>query len=665
LTRRTSVRSAVGVLVGTLLLAGVSADAGALQRGRDLQGPGLGVPFVAQGPLLCGGAVAAMVERHWGALGAYAEDYSSRVVPEAGGIHTGDLARAMEERGYRTRVFRGAAEEALDRVREGTPVVALLSSGRDAYHYVLVTAVGSDRVMVHDPQHRPGMIWEREDFQARWAASEYWALAAVPTLEAELGPGTAGSGGSGPGPADGSSASGASSTLPSSLLAATEALRGNRPADAERQVGEWLETATPEDPSRPLAWRLLASARYLDGRSGAALEAWNRVGEPRVDLVQLRGLQGMRHRLATRFLGLAPRDTLRRSTLVRAQRRLMQLPSVRLGRMAYQPLRDGSVRVEAGVLERAVRPGLVEGLGLGLNALVTRTAEVGSGPVLGLGERLHLGGSWEEARPGFQGSVALPWPDVGGVVRMEAGGLRERYASGEDGGAVAHTRRWSAVGLRSWIRSWLRGGVRASAERWDGGELRGSLGASVRLVTWEDRLVLDGNWTEWSGTGGGRRVGLKAAAAHDLPGPGRTRLVAGWSHAPRGPALLWPGAGVGRHRTAHLRGHPLADEGRLGAEALGRTLLHGTVEYALPWQVGPLPVEVAAFVDGVRVREPLVGSRTRDYLDPGLELRLRLPGAGEASPGPGGAAVSVARGDGGWVWSARLTGGVPLGLSAP
>ncbi len=648
-------RSAVGALVGTLLLAGVSADAGALQRGQDLQGPGLGVPFVAQGPLLCGGAAAAMVERHWGALGAYAEDYASRLVPEAGGIRTGDLAQAMEERGYRTRILRGSPQEALARVVQGTPVVVLLSSGTDTYHYVLVTAVGPDRVMVHDPQQRPGMIWERADFEARWAASEYWALVAVPTLEAELGP------------EDGPSDSGSSSILPPALLAATQALRGNRPAETERQVGDWLERASPEDSFRPVAWRLLASARYLDGRSGAALEAWNRVGEPRVDLVRLRGLQGMRHRPATRFLGLAPRDTLRPVTFLRAERRLTQLPSVRLGQMAYQPLRDGSVRVEAGVLERPVRPGLVEGVGLALNALVTSTVEVGFGPFLGLGERIRFAGSWEEARPGVEGSVALPWAAVGGVLHVEAGGGREQYASGAAASAAEGTRRWSAVGLRSWIRPWLRGGVRASAERWDGGGLRGSLGASLRLVALQDRLVLDGDWKEWSGPGGGRRVGLRAAATPDLPGPGRARMVVGWSDAPRGPALLWPGAGVGRHRTALLRGHPLADGGRLGAEALGRTLLHGTVEYGLPWQAGPLPVEAAAFLDGARVREPLVGSGPRDYLDPGLELRLRIPGTGSdgTSPGAGGAAVSVARGDGGWVWSARLTRPAPLGLSAP
>ena len=52
------------------------------------------VPFVAQGPLLCGGAAAAMVERFWGARGVYGEDYQDLVREAEGGIRTSELTMA-------------------------------------------------------------------------------------------------------------------------------------------------------------------------------------------------------------------------------------------------------------------------------------------------------------------------------------------------------------------------------------------------------------------------------------------------------------------------------------------------------------------------------------------------------------------------------------------
>ena len=52
------------------------------------------------------------------------------------------------------------------------------------------------------------------------------------------------------------------------------------------------------------AWRILATSEYVGGDPDAALEAWNAVGEPAIDLVTVQGLDHTRHGAATALLGL-------------------------------------------------------------------------------------------------------------------------------------------------------------------------------------------------------------------------------------------------------------------------------------------------------------------------------------------------------------------------
>jgi hypothetical protein len=63
-----------------------AAAVGVRPPAMDAPASAVHVPFVAQGPLLCGGAAAAMVERFWGARGVYGEDYQHLVRADEGGI---------------------------------------------------------------------------------------------------------------------------------------------------------------------------------------------------------------------------------------------------------------------------------------------------------------------------------------------------------------------------------------------------------------------------------------------------------------------------------------------------------------------------------------------------------------------------------------------------
>ena len=83
------------------------------------------------------------------------------------------------------------------------------------------------------------------------------------------------------------------------------------------------------DPRDEHAARILATSLYLAGDTTGALEAWNMVGEPTIDLVDVRGLERTRYAVAVRALTAStPRAVLTPDALTRAARRLDSMPSV-------------------------------------------------------------------------------------------------------------------------------------------------------------------------------------------------------------------------------------------------------------------------------------------------------------------------------------------------
>src|SRR6185295_18171940 len=68
-------------------------------------------------------------------------------------------------------------------------------------------------------------------------------------------------------------------------------------------AAELAAEAVKRDSQDRFAWELLATSRFLAGRRPEALAAWNRVGEPRLDLVQVSGLRQTPARLVLGYLG--------------------------------------------------------------------------------------------------------------------------------------------------------------------------------------------------------------------------------------------------------------------------------------------------------------------------------------------------------------------------
>ena len=635
---------------GPAYVGGTGAALPGLPVQDTLAGPGGAVPYVAQGPLLCGGAAAAMVRRYWGELGVYAEDYEALVSSDEGGIRTGELAAALEHQGYAARVLRDDPAAVLAHVRAGAPVVALLESGAARYHYVVIVAAGPERIRYHDPLKGPDRVDDREDFLRQWSPTGYWALVGTPA-PAAADPAS-------PAPTDAPTAEGReagsdTASLPASLREGLDLLRAGRPDSAARAVTRHL-SARDDLAHRDLAWQMLGSARYLAGDRMEALAAWNRIGEPPVDLVHVRGIRSVRHSTVVDATGITPQTVLTPEDLRLARRRVRQLPAVGRARVEYSPLRDGSVAVNAFITERRPAPfSAVEVTALGLGALVNREAELELGPLLPVGERWRLQGSWRPARSLAAGAVAVPWSPAASVVTLRAGWTEERYGEG----AGDRSRTWGTATAERWLAAETRAGVTLGVERWDGGSRLGRLGFSLLRTFADDRVRIATAVDGWAGAPG-RFARVRTAARARVPsGPRAWTVTVGGSVSSEGaPPTIWDGAGTGQIRAPLLRGHPLVRDDRVRGAALGRGLAHATLAWGWHLQAGPASASLELFVDGARVWDPLLGDGPRDYVDPGVELGL--------SSGTGTVALSLARGDD-WVVSARFDAPVLPWLAVP
>ena len=127
-----------------------------------------------------------------------------------------------------------------------------------------------------------------------------------------------------------------------------------------------------------------------DDRSGA-LDAWNHVDEPRVDLIRVDGLDRTRQRVVEDLLPLARNDVLTSGRLTQARRQLRELPSAASTALTFVPVPSGLVELHATIAERALVPIDRWTLArLGVVAAFQRELEVSSGTLTGGGERITL-----------------------------------------------------------------------------------------------------------------------------------------------------------------------------------------------------------------------------------------------------------------------------------
>lgn len=602
------------------------------------------VPFVAQEPLLCGGAAATMVLRFWGERGVHGDDFDHLVQEERGGIAATDLVAELRRRGLRTRVEKESPEAVFRALGDRVPAILLLE-GTPTLHYVVLVRADTDHVWVHDPNFGPERRLSRAELMEKWSASGRWALLAVPLESHSLGEV----------PHDRAEADDApdraarnirsepdDAEVPSPTVdSAMTALREGDHETARTLARTLLDRPTPSSVGR----RILATSFYLAGEEQEALGHWNVLGEPRIDLVEIRGARETRHHVLAHRLGLSAETVLTESDLAIGRRRLSDVDALRRARVTYEPLADGSVEVRAFVQERPRWPSLRNGVVRLAAAAVDRRASAEVGPLMASGDRWRAGGRLTEAQTFASGEVSTASLRLPGILSVGLEWRRERFGD-LTGAVITEERTRGMLKLREWLTPAVRTEGRAGLERWRSGGRVGFAGLTAMWSTEDDDLRITGSADHWRGsTLPYTRADVVVRGLRSLGSALDLRIETGLAAASTdAPMMVWPGAGTGEVRDPLLRGHPLTDDGAVRGPAFGRNLVHGTVELRVFERVGPLLLGGSAFVDAARSwNGPGTGVPTR-FADPGLGVFV--------DTGEDELRLDAARGEDGWVLSA-------------
>jgi hypothetical protein len=651
------------VTVAVGLAATVYAQpAGAQKSGAALHL--LNVPYLPQSEALCGGAAIAMVMRYFGATNIYAETFSDLLDPAAGGIHGRDLLKALEARGWPAQSFRGDPALVQSHLVAGRPVVALIQDRPGRFHYVVVVGWSAGRVIVHDPARAPFRVLDEKPFIDAWSQSDYWILVtAAPAAAVEDGatvpssasPSSSAVATDGDGAMDKAAGPCATMVDEGVRLSGTGALEAARrllevaatacprsPAPWREMAGihalkdEWrgaaddARQALANDPGDPLASRILATALFVSGDPDAALTAWNNVGEPAIDLVNVTGLERTRYAVVARQIALRPRELLTRAALDAGRRRLAELPVAQTTRVSYRPGENGRAEVDAVVLERPLFPvGVLPLAAAAVHAITDRELAGAVASPTGGGELWTASWRWWTHRPRVAVGLAVPAP-FGGIWRVD--GFAERQSYGATHAVVEESRRRVAIQVSDWTQVGVRWQVEAGVDSWGPDARSISAGLSGQRRFDADRLSLEARAGAW---GGGVRtwsLGLQsdwrsAARNEGDVWIGRAGLDLAGDDAP---LALWAGAGTGQGRDVLLRAHPLLHDGIIRDGVFGRRLIHGGAEWRR-WLRGrktPISVAPAIFIDAARAGGVLPGADPRAQFDAGAGLRVALPGAG-------------------------------------
>ncbi len=162
-----------------------------LAAAGQTSGVWLDVPFVRQEKNACGAASLSMVMQYWGrtrGAGPSADADAGTIQralysEQAGGIYASDMARYLQNHGFRTFVFRGDWRDLNQHLGKGRPlIVALRESARSPLHYVVVAGMdpAQDVVLVNDPAARKLLKEDRRVFERAWNVTDRWTLLAVP-----------------------------------------------------------------------------------------------------------------------------------------------------------------------------------------------------------------------------------------------------------------------------------------------------------------------------------------------------------------------------------------------------------------------------------------------------------------------------------------------------
>jgi hypothetical protein len=394
------------------------------------------------------------------------------------------------------------------------------------------------------------------------------------------------------------------------------------------------EEALDRNANDAYAWDVLGSSQFLQNDIYGALRAWNRIGKPTLDSVQIEGLAHTRYALVAEVLGLTPNTLLTERRLTLAERRLQQLPDRVTTRVGYRQEADGFATVNVTILERSRRPrGLLEWAGVGGQAVINREVTVAIPGRTGQGE--VWGGSWRwwNDRPRVALNFSAPRPGrFGGVWRVNASWEAETYALDRPASRVREERAHGSFSVGNWLTPSLHYEVSGGLDAWNGSQRTLSVGGVLDRRFFDDHLAAVASATYWlpihtgstftaSSIGGGFRSRKDATGFVAIV---NVRADAASADAP---LAIWSGAGEGRARPGLLRAHTLLHDGAVDGPVFGRRLGSANVEVQRWLNRPALPrIGVAVFTDVAGASRRLTSSSGKPFqIDAGAGLRLRVP----------------------------------------
>ena len=437
----------------------------------------------------------------------------------------------------------------------------------------------------------------------------------------------------------------AQSLVPEATIAdpAPQARRVARAEPTNSAKTSACETSAEPDAARELPPEVAAPFRA--GEIRRALGAWNKDRHPTTACVRVYGPPRTSPRLIGTFIGLMPGTRLTNGRLIRARRRLDQLPLAPGTVVTFAPIDDARASVEVMVGDRSVLPaGLVPIATIGVTGLATQEYKFDVASPTGRGEDVFTAVRWQQnwhrVRLGLDLPITGPFA---GIVTMGLRWEQQLYMPVPNTAATLE-RRSVNVGLSSWATSWFWWHAAAGGDQMDGRTYAAAETAADSRF-FRDHVSVGGNAAIWQGsvTGGhfGRAVGsvsVRSTTRQDAPvwlvsaGAGTASESSPWQ--------TWVAAGSRTVGDAVLRAHPLVRDGVVRGNAFGRRLAFGSVEYDRPfWRSTAGPVSWTAFVDSARAWRRANGQPPTPWLiDAGVGLHLRAAGL------PGEISVEAAHG---------------------
>jgi hypothetical protein len=624
------------------------------------------VPYLPQTLELCGAAALAMVLRYWGDRTVLPTDFRSLVKPSAREIETTDLAAAVTARGWRAFTSVGPAGTRADlqrQVDQGRPVIVLIEPTPGRFHYVVVVGVTSSSVVFHDPARTSFDVAAADEFDHEWRGSLNWRLVVLPPPTSGDVRSTLGESASlvPAAPAVPQAQPGACGALVDRgvALADTDSISAERvltaaselcPASADpwleraglrfrasawHEAASLAERAAERDPDNDDAWALLGTARYFGDDQTGALDAWNHIGEPTIDIVSISGVRQAPQPALYRLLGLTPRTLLTRASFERAARQLDDAPTASVTRLRFDPAAKGRAVVQGAIVERSPYPRHL----MSLVVIGGRTlfADEVRGDFAGLahqGESATVLWRWPVVRPRVEGRVAIPAPaPLPGIATVDVFWEAQSYAvpvAGPAAKILRDERRRVSFDLDAWMSGSTRLEGGAALDRFDDDDHLATRGA-VEEHLLRDLIVARADAQVWSlGRGKGfwtRDLSVAWRSSADPSQPFVIAVVGDSAASARAPRALWMGAGTGQGRPLLLRAHPLLRSDIVSGAMFGRRFTFGNVEYRHPLRrLATGSISLAAFVDAAQARDGLGGlDESPVEVDAGAGLRVGLP----------------------------------------